>query len=112
MKAQTFKFKEADEGYKVGAAINARITSVNNKSHYSRADQDVATRVQMCVDTLYSGTVYPATYRKTGVAIKVQKPFAVLDKRMLKAMEADWEARGIVKKDTAQGVTYFIPKSV
>jgi hypothetical protein len=57
------------------------------------------------MDMVYAAKGIYEAYGKKGVSIKVDGAI-VKDKRNLQALEADWTAKGFVKKVSPQGVIY------
>jgi hypothetical protein len=90
--------------YAYAAALNARITSVVNSTHFSDAQKLLAERMRLALEMVYAGTVY-LNYRKKQITLKVEQP-QVRDRKMLKVLEADWTGLGVVKRVSAQGVNY------
>ena len=110
MKAANLGYKEAEDGYKVAAFLDARMKSAAAKSSYSHAQQLAADRLQMGLQACYECTEVYVTYRKQFISVKVDHPTDIIDKAGLAIREKDWENMGYVKKVTDQGITYRIPK--
>jgi hypothetical protein len=87
------------------AAQDAQRRNTNNKSHYSLDVQVQITRMTMVMDMVYAAKGIYEAYGKKGVSIKVDGAI-VKDQRNLQALEADWTAKGFVKKVSPQGVIY------
>lgn len=108
MKALAIRNVEAEEKHKWAAAADARMQNIANKSLFTLKQQQQATRMQQALVDCYSATVYEPNYRKTMITIKVAKPFVLRDRKALRALESQWDAQGVQKKDSAQGITYVI----
>ena len=102
---------EAAETQKYAAYLNARITSAVNKTHFSSAQKLSATRTEMALRTYWEGRckdIY-VNYRKTCVAIKIDNPGRARDG--YKQFENECVAMGYIKKESAQGIIWNIPKN-
>lgn len=97
-----------EAGNKAFAARDASIKSYAASTAYNEAQKVQAERVKVGLGLVYGGTVY-INYRKKFIAVKVEYPI-VRSKKDLRLLEKDYEAAGIVKAVTPQGVTYRIPK--
>lgn len=91
------------------AAQDARMRNIANKSRYSQSIQTQIDRMIMVMDMVYAAKGVYEAYGKQGVSIKVDGA-VVKDKTNLRALEAEWTARGFVKKVSAQGVIYRLTK--
>jgi hypothetical protein len=94
--------------YAYAAARNARMTSAINASHFSEAQKIQAERMRLALEMVYSGTVH-VNFRKKQITLKVDRPM-VRDRRELALLEQDWEARGVIKRVSEQGINYKIAK--
>lgn len=110
MKAHVIGNAAADDTQKLGAFLNARMRSTVCESNFSAAQKIQGARVQMALEACYKCKEVYLTYRKTFIAVKVHQPESVLDKKNLKLLEAQWDAKGYTKKVSPQGITYTIPK--
>ena len=88
------------------AAQDARMRNLANKSHYSEKTHVRTERMIMALSLLYHARGIHEAYGKTGISIKVDRPSLIRDKQNLKLLEQDWEAAGVVKKVSAQGIIY------
>ena len=102
--------QEAPEGFKWAAMQDARMQDAINRSLYTLAQRNFGARVEQALALCYSTDLLRLNYRKKTISIKVAKPFVVTDRRNLRLLEAEWAALGIYKKDSAQGITYCIPR--
>lgn len=92
------------------AAMDRQRRNSNNKSHYTAAQQTRAERLRVALQTIYNGKVYEPSYGVRGISVKVAKGALLRDRKWLRALEEDWTAEGIVKKDSPQGDLYYIKK--
>ena len=106
MQAQHIDTKEANN--KRFAIYDRRMRNIANATHYTEAQRIRAERMRMALTLCYGGIVYTPSYGTTGISIKVVG--LVADKQALKSLEADWEAQGVVKKESAQGIIYRFKK--
>ena len=110
MKAANLGYKEAEDGYKVAAFLDARMKSAAAKSSYSHAQQLAADRPQMGLQACYECTEVYVTYRKQFISVKVDHPTDIIDKAGLAIREKDWVKMGYTNKNTEQGIIWRIPK--
>lgn len=87
------------------AVRDARMRNIANASHYSEAQKLQAERMKLVMEFVYNYDAVYINYRKNKIAIKVDNA-RVKDSILLKEFEADWEAKGITKTLSAQGVIY------
>lgn len=102
--------QEAPEGFKWAAMQDARMQNEINKSLYTQKQLVNGDRKFYLLELCYSAKILELNYRKTMISIKVGKPFNLRDRKGLRDLEAVWAAEGIYKKDSAQGITYCIPR--
>ncbi len=95
--------------YAYAAARDAAQRSYIASTHYTEQQKVRAERVKLALELVYSARAFHLNYRDRFIAIKIDRP-SDRDRRNLAAMEADWAAAGIVKRATAQGIIYRIPK--
>ena len=76
----------ADDTQKLGAFLNARMRSVVCESNFSAAQKIQGARVQMALQDCYNCREVYLTYRKTFIAVKVDQPVGVADKKNLKLL--------------------------
>jgi hypothetical protein len=94
------------------AWLNARSTSIANKSHFSTSAQLQMERVQVMLNMLhYNSAIEEVNYRKTLAAVKV-KNRNVSNKKQHKEYIAHLEELGFVVKSSAQGLNYTIKKDI
>lgn len=103
MKSYTINTEEAPT--KWYAAQDARMRNIANKSRFPQAIQTQITRMIMVLDMVYAAKGIYEAYGKKGVSIKVDGA-DVKDARNLRELEAEWTAKGFVKKVSPQGVIY------
>jgi hypothetical protein len=103
MKTKTLATEEAP--VKWWAAQDARMRNLANKSHYPQSIQIQIERMKMVLAMVYAARGIHEAYGKKGVSIKVDGA-VVKDSQNLRALEAEWDARGFVKKVSPQGVIY------
>lgn len=109
MKAKRIQNVAADDELKYAAAINARMTSIVNQTHFSQAKQRAAERMKLGLEMCYSARQVYVTYRKKFIAVKVDGITGIANKASLRLLEADYAAAGYEKVESQQGVTYRIP---
>jgi hypothetical protein len=95
--------------YAYAAALNARMTSTVNASHFSDAQRLQAERMRLALEMVYSARAVHLNYRKTQITLKVDQP-TVRDRKMLQLLESDWTGQGVTKRVSAQGVNYAIAR--
>lgn len=106
MQAQHIDTKEASN--KRFAVYDRRMRNIANASHYTEAQRTRAERMKLGLELCYAGIVYTPSYGTTGISIKVVG--FVSDRKNLKALEAEWESMGVIKKESAQGTIYRFKK--
>jgi hypothetical protein len=95
--------------YAYAAALDARMTSTVNASHFSDAQKLQAERMRLALELCYAAKGFHVNPREKFISIKVDKP-QIRDRKQLRLLESDWAEQGIVKIATAQGVTYRVAK--
>jgi hypothetical protein len=95
--------------YAYAAARDARMRATAMWSHYTDAERTRAERMKLGLELCYSAKGIYINPRNKFIAIKVDKP-SVKDRKNLALLEQDYEAQGITKVLTNQGVTYRIAK--
>ena len=95
--------------YAAAAAINAQFRSNCEASNYSDKEKIIAERMKLGLELCYYNRNIHINYRKKFIAVKIDKP-KVKDRKNLSLLENDYESAGYVKKATAQGIIYRIPK--
>ena len=88
------------------AAQDARMKNLVNKSHYSERTHIRVERMIQALGLCYNAKGIHEAFGKTGVSIKVDCPTAIKDRKNLRLLEQDWEAAGVNKKTSAQGIIY------
>lgn len=91
------------------AARDARMRSIANQSSYSQAQQVAADRMALVLPMVYKNEGVHINYRQRFIAVKVDRA-VIRDRKTLKALEEDWTKLGYVKRESAQGIIYRIPK--
>ena len=95
--------------YAYAAARDAAQRSYAASTHYTEQQKVRAERMKLAIELMYSARSVHLNYRDRFIAIKLDRP-TVRDRRNLAVIEADWAATGVVKRTTAQGIIYRIPK--
>jgi hypothetical protein len=95
--------------YAYAAARDARMRATAMWSHYTDAERVRAERMKLGLELCYSAKGIYINPRTKFIAIKIDKP-TVRDRKNLALLEQDYEAQGITKVLTNQGVTYRIAK--
>ena len=95
--------------YAYAAARDARMRATAMWSHYTDAERTRAERMKLGLELCYSAKGIYINPRNKFIAIKVDKP-SVKDRKNLALLEQDYEAQGLTKVLTNQGVTYRIAK--
>lgn len=103
MKATKLAHKEADEQFKIGAFLNARMMNAVNATLWSDVQKARAMRMKHTLELVFGDEVL-LNYRKTKIVLKCTGK--VVDKKNLSLLESQWEAQGVTKSATAQGVLY------
>lgn len=99
-----------DAGYfAFAAARNARMRATAMWSHYTDAERVRAERMKLGLELCYSAKGFYINPRNKFIAIKIDNP-VVKDRKNLNLLEKDYEAEGITKVLTKQGITYRIAK--
>jgi hypothetical protein len=91
------------------ASFDAQRRNTNNKSHYDAATQVRVERMKMSLSVLYAAKNIYERYGKQGVSIKLDTP-RVRDRAELLLMEQCWDAQGVTKRITPQGIIYRFSK--
>ena len=92
------------------AARDAQMRSYANQSRFTQKEQVAAERMKQGLAMVYSHKGIFINYREKFIAIKVNDP-TIKDRKNLRLLEADYTAKGIVKKESAQGIIYKISKA-
>ena len=95
--------------YAHAAALDARMTSTVNASHFSDAQKLQAERMRLALEMVYSARAVHLNYRKKQITLKVDQP-QVRDRKMLRLLEQDWTGAGVIKRVSAQGINYAIAR--
>lgn len=107
---QTRELETQNAGYfAYAAARDAAQRSYAASTYYTEKQKIAAERMRLALEMLYSARAFHINYRDRFVAIKLDQP-TVRDRKNLAQFEAEWSAAGIVKRTTAQGIIYRIPK--
>jgi hypothetical protein len=88
------------------AAIDAAKRNAARKPMYSNAVQQSAETMRNSLLEAYNTMGVYINYRDNFVAVKVTAPLSVNDRKLLAKCEAAWEAQGVEKVTTAQGIIY------
>ena len=89
------------------AARDAAQRSYAASTHYTEQQKIRAERMKLVLEMMYSARAFHVNYRDRFIAIKLDRP-AVVDRKNL--AQTEWAAAGVVKRTTAQGIIYRIPK--
>jgi hypothetical protein len=108
MKAKELETKSAGY-YAYAASRDASMKSFAASTFYTEAEKVTAERVKLGLEIVYSAKGVYLTYRKKFISIKLDGA-RVRDRVNLKFLEAEYETKGYIKKSTAQGIIYRIPK--
>jgi hypothetical protein len=95
--------------YAYAASRDAKMKSYAASTHYSEAEKVTAERVKLGLEYVYSAKGVYLNYRTKFISIKLDGA-RVRDKVNLKLLEEEYEQKGYIKKSTAQGIIYRIPK--
>jgi hypothetical protein len=94
------------------AWLDARSTTIANKSHFSAQAQLFMERVYVVLDMLhYNSAVKEVNYRKTLAAVKVLNR-NVTNKKQHREYLEHLESLGFVAKASKQGINYTINKQI
>ena len=104
------RFLDTDEATnKFWAYKDAKQNSYANSTHYTAAERCNAERKALALETVYAAKHVYVSYKKRWISLKVDGA-VVRNKKDLTFLEEGWTLENIVKRVTAQGVTYRIPK--
>lgn len=104
MKANEIDSKDSGI-YAFYAARDARMRSIVNASRFTEAMKIRAERMKLALGLVYSAKAIHVNFRKTKITIKVDTG-TVRDRKNLGLLEQDWEAQGVTKTLSPQGVIY------
>lgn len=93
----------------LASVLDARRRNTIMADGYTLMERNRADRIHMVLDTVYTHDGIYVNYRQRFIAIKVSNPL-VVDAVNLDHFEQDWQSQGIVRKVTAQGIIYTIPR--
>ena len=108
MKDRVIDTQEAP--FKWFAARDARMKAAAGWTHYSDAQRVRAERMALGLEMVYWNKGIHINPRNKFITIKVDKA-QVKDSKTLALLEKDYEAEGITKVVSAQGIIYRIPKA-
>lgn len=91
------------------ALQDRRMRNHANRTLYTNAQQVRMERIRLALEMCVRGTVYEVAFGKRSASVKVQNGAVIVDRKMLRLLEADWEKEGITKKETPQGFQYHMP---
>ena len=95
--------------FKWFAARDARIKSYAQSTSYTEQAKLRAERMRGALELCFVHNEVHVNYRQRFIAIKVDGA-EVRRKKDLALLEADWAKEGIIKRTSAQGVIYRIPR--
>ena len=107
MLASTLDTKEASNAF--FAARDARMRNYALSSTYTPAERLRAEQVKLGLECVYSSTEVHINYRKNFIAVKLSNAL-VRDRASVADLEAFYAQEGIVKRTSAQGTIYRIPR--
>ena len=109
MLTSTLDTKEAPNAF--FAARDARMRNYAQGSTYSAEEKLRAERMKLGLELAYSADEIHINYRGKFIAVKIANP-RVRDRKTVDMLEAFYAVQGIVKRITAQGTIYRIPRAV
>ena len=107
MLASTLDTKEASNAF--FAVRDARMRNYALSSTYTPAERLRAEQVKLGLECVYSSTEVHINYRKKFIAVKLSNAL-VRDRASVADLEAFYAQEGIVKRTSAQGTIYRIPR--
>lgn len=107
MKVQALDNQESPS--KFAAAYDARMRNIAVGSTYSQKEKTRADRMKFALELCFNFKEIHINYRQKFIAVKVDNA-VVKNRKDLALLESDWEKEGIVKRTSAQGVIYHIPR--
>jgi hypothetical protein len=107
MLASTLDTKEASNAF--FAARDARMRNYAMSSTYTDKERLKAERVKLALECVYRVTEVHINYRQKFIAVKLCNAI-VRDRASVADLEAFYAQEGIVKRTTAQGTIYRIPR--
>ncbi len=87
------------------AAWDAGRRDDENRARHNEKDRNRAVTMRDVLDLLVDHEGIFINYRKNGICVKVCNP-QVKDAKNLRALEAEWATKGVVKKVSTQGSIY------
>jgi hypothetical protein len=107
MLASTLDTKEASNAF--FAARDARMRNYAMSSTYTAAERLKAERVKLALECVYRVTEVHINYRQKFIAVKLCNAI-VRDRASVADLEQFYAQEGIVKRTSAQGTIYRIPR--
>ncbi len=107
MLTSTLDTKEATNAF--FAARDARMRNYAMSSTYSERERLRAEQVKLGLECVYRVTEVHINYRQKFIAVKLCNAL-VRDRASVADLEAFYASQGIVKRETAQGTIYRIPR--
>ena len=107
MLATTLDTKEATNAF--FAQRDARMRNYANSSTYTQNERIKAERVKLALEMVYRSKEVYINYRKNFIAVKLCNAL-VRDRAAVAEVEAMYAQEGIVKRVSAQGTIYRIPR--
>jgi hypothetical protein len=107
MLASTLDTKEASNAF--FAARDARMRNYAMSSTYTDKERLKAERVKLALECVYRVTEVHINYRQKFIAVKLCNAI-VRDRASVADLEQFYAQEGIVKRTTAQGTIYRIPR--
>lgn len=109
MQESTLDTKQAPNAF--FAARDARMRNYAQGSSYSAAEKLRAERMKLGLELVYAADEIHINYRGKFIAVKLSNA-RVRDRDSVNALEAAYAVEGIVKRVSAQGTIYRIPRAV
>ena len=107
MQTTTLDTKEATNAF--FAARDARMRNYAMSSTYSAKERLRAEQIKLGLECVYRVTEVHINYRQKFIAVKLSNAI-VRDRASVADLEAFYASQGIVKRETAQGTIYRIPR--
>jgi hypothetical protein len=106
--AKTLNSVQADDDKKRSVVLAIRTVSRKNKDSWNSVKQLKAEAMRAVIMMFHVDNVYPPTYRKTSVAIKLNTGNRCLDTMRFEECVNEWEAAGIKIVYTPQGRIFHV----
>lgn len=107
MKTEEKDFVQADN--KIAAFYKSKLLNAVNATGYSDREKAKANGMLYCLEMCYGFSRSFINFRKTFIAIKFEDA-KVKNRKLLAELEAEYDAAGVKKIKTGQGIIYRIAK--